>query len=100
MGQSADDLRGLLDRAAANDAAAAAELFALHRDRLRRMILLRLDTRLRGRLDPSESLARYSSVRESRKTGWLTSESWLVIRSGLPPLGRIRQTSMRSGSEP
>ena len=50
--------------------------------------------------DPSASLARYSSVLEPRKTGSLTRESWFVIRSGLPPVGLIRQTSMRSGTEP
>ncbi len=30
------------------------EILALHRDRLRRMVALRLDARLRGRLDPSD----------------------------------------------
>jgi RNA polymerase sigma-70 factor (ECF subfamily) len=35
---------------------ALAELFARHRDRLRRMVAWRLDPRLRGRLDPSDVL--------------------------------------------
>jgi RNA polymerase sigma-70 factor (ECF subfamily) len=56
MRDSAGDLGRLLARAAANDDAAVGELFSLYRDRLRRMILLRLDTRLRGRLDPSDVL--------------------------------------------
>jgi RNA polymerase sigma-70 factor, ECF subfamily len=49
-------LSGLLSRAGAGDANARGELFALHRDRLRRMVQLRLDWRLRGRLDPSDVL--------------------------------------------
>jgi DNA-directed RNA polymerase specialized sigma24 family protein len=38
------------------DETALLELFARHRDRLRRMIKLRLDRRLQGRLDPSDVL--------------------------------------------
>lgn len=41
---------------AVRDPAAAGELFDLHRDRLRRMIDLRMDRRLQGRLDPSDVL--------------------------------------------
>jgi RNA polymerase sigma-70 factor (ECF subfamily) len=50
------DLRRLLERAAAADAEAVGELFDLHRDRLRRMIHLRMDDRLQGRLDASDVL--------------------------------------------
>jgi RNA polymerase sigma-70 factor, ECF subfamily len=38
------------------DAAAAAEFFQQHRDRLKRMVRLRLDRRLQGRLDASDVL--------------------------------------------
>src|SRR5262245_53002011 len=38
----------------AGSAAALAELFARHKDRLRRMVRLRLDRRLQGRIDPAE----------------------------------------------
>src|SRR5262245_41587252 len=55
MSNQAVDLENLLARAA-KDPAAVGELFALHRDRLRRMIHLRLDHRLQGRLDPSDVL--------------------------------------------
>ena len=41
-------------RAATGDAAAWQELVVLYRDRLRRMVALRLDPRLRGRVDPSD----------------------------------------------
>jgi RNA polymerase sigma-70 factor (ECF subfamily) len=49
----ADDL---LRRARAGDEPALAELFARHCPRLRRMVSLRLDHRLAGRLDPSDVL--------------------------------------------
>jgi RNA polymerase sigma-70 factor (ECF subfamily) len=45
-----------LRRVAAGDAAARSELLQRHRLRLRRMIQLRLDPRLRARLDPSDVL--------------------------------------------
>jgi RNA polymerase sigma-70 factor (ECF subfamily) len=41
---------------ARGDGTAAAELFAIYRDRLRLMVRLRLDRRLQGRLDPSDVL--------------------------------------------
>jgi RNA polymerase sigma-70 factor, ECF subfamily len=46
----------LLGRARAGDRLACSELLERHRDRLRRMVDLRLDWRLRGRLDPSDVL--------------------------------------------
>ena len=46
----------LLHRISAGDRAAFIELFAQHRDRLRRMVRLRLDHRLQGRIDPSDVL--------------------------------------------
>ncbi len=45
-----------LERAARGDEAAWAEILAPYRDRLRRMVALRLDQRLKGRLDPSDVL--------------------------------------------
>lgn len=50
------DERGKLQRAVSGDQAAWAEILAPHRDRLRRMVALRLDCRLRGRIDPSDVL--------------------------------------------
>ena len=52
--RSADDW--LIDRAAAGDSAALAELFGRYRKRLRAMVRLRLDRRLQGRVDPSDVL--------------------------------------------
>ncbi|HVK08915.1 MAG TPA: sigma-70 family RNA polymerase sigma factor [Gemmataceae bacterium] len=50
---SADSVE-LVARARAGDSAARNELFARHRGRLRRMVELRLDRRLAGRVDPSD----------------------------------------------
>jgi len=44
----------LLGRAAAGDRGAWGDLLVRHRERLRRMVSLRLDHRLQGRLDPSD----------------------------------------------
>ena len=43
-----------MQRAATQDADAMAELMAMHRDRLRKMVAVRLDQRLSPRLDPSD----------------------------------------------
>jgi RNA polymerase sigma-70 factor, ECF subfamily len=51
--QQPDDLLG---RAKAGDPNALAELFTRYRDRLKRMVALRLDRRLTGRVDPSAVL--------------------------------------------
>ena len=56
MNEDSEQLRELIQRAASEDPAAAGQLFDLHRERLRRMIRVRLDQRLQGRLDPSDVL--------------------------------------------
>ncbi|MBI4601564.1 MAG: sigma-70 family RNA polymerase sigma factor [Planctomycetes bacterium] len=50
------EVAALLERAARGDRGAFGELFALHTDRLERMVKLRLDRRLHGRLDPADVL--------------------------------------------
>ena len=50
------DLADLLDRAAAGDSAAVAELLSRYRKRLKRMVCLRLSRHLQGRLDDSDIL--------------------------------------------
>ena len=50
------DAEELVRRAMAGDEAALAALFERHRPRLRRLVRLRLDRRLRGRLDASDVL--------------------------------------------
>jgi RNA polymerase sigma-70 factor (ECF subfamily) len=56
MGQDSIDSEDLLRRAAAGDETALAALWERHRARLRRMVRLRLDRRLQGRVDPSDIL--------------------------------------------
>jgi RNA polymerase sigma-70 factor (ECF subfamily) len=51
-----DRTADLLQRAGQGDAQALGELFTQHRARLQRMVQLRLDRRLQGRLDPSDVL--------------------------------------------
>jgi RNA polymerase sigma-70 factor (ECF subfamily) len=46
----------LLRRAEKGDLQAMGDLFSQHRERLRRMVQLRMDRRLQGRLDPSDIL--------------------------------------------
>lgn len=50
------DTAALIERARAGDQDALAALFETYRDRLRRMVDLRLDQRLAGRVDPSDIL--------------------------------------------
>jgi RNA polymerase sigma-70 factor (ECF subfamily) len=56
MSDSASDLDALTQRLRAGDPDAVGALFAACRDRLKRMVRLRLDRRLRGRLDASDVL--------------------------------------------
>src|SRR5918994_7486459 len=49
-----DETRQLLDRAGVGDPAAFEELFARYRDFLRLVVRLRMDTRLRAGVDPSD----------------------------------------------
>jgi RNA polymerase sigma-70 factor (ECF subfamily) len=51
-----EDIQGLLGRLEAGDRDVLAELFARHREPLRRMIDLRLDHRLKGRVSTSDVL--------------------------------------------
>jgi RNA polymerase sigma-70 factor (ECF subfamily) len=48
------ETQGLIDRAVRGDQEAWGELLARYRDRLRRMVALRLDRRLQGRVDASD----------------------------------------------
>jgi RNA polymerase sigma-70 factor (ECF subfamily) len=70
MAASADSLDDLLGRARAGDNAALAALFTHYRERLRRMIHLRLDRRLSGRVDASDILQDvYLDVRRRMASG-------------------------------
>jgi RNA polymerase sigma-70 factor, ECF subfamily len=56
MSEDSDELTKLIQRAAGGDEPAAQELFARHRERLKRMVHLRLSRRLQGRVDDSDVL--------------------------------------------
>src|SRR6516225_9565379 len=56
MGGDSAQSEELLKRAEAGDAEAVGELFQRHRERLRRMVQVRIHNRLQGRVDPSDVL--------------------------------------------
>ena len=56
MTEESDDFRKLMGAVLKGDGEALASLFSLYRDRLRRMVELRLDARLRGRVSASDIL--------------------------------------------
>jgi RNA polymerase sigma-70 factor (ECF subfamily) len=56
MSSDASETRAVIRRIEGGDERAVSELFARYRDRLRRMVKLRLDRRLQGRLDASDVL--------------------------------------------
>src|SRR5438309_3183680 len=55
ISESRDDME-LLQKAAAGDVDALRDLFGRHRERLKRMVHLRLNRRLQGRVDDSDVL--------------------------------------------
>src|SRR5262249_53481633 len=54
MDNNSSDTVGLIERSQAGDTQALNELFSRHRERLRRMVEMRLDHRLQASLDPSD----------------------------------------------
>ena len=54
MGHDDCDTEDLMRRAASGDSAATERLLSRHRDRLRRLVAVRLDRRLAARIDPSD----------------------------------------------
>jgi RNA polymerase sigma-70 factor (ECF subfamily) len=81
------DTDHLLDLVAQGDSSAAATLLTRHKQRLRRMVQLRLDPRLSARLDPSDvvqdtlaeahqRLADYARAREIPFYPWLRAIAW------------------------
>lgn len=61
----------LIERARAGDHAARHDLLDRHRDRLRRMVALRLDRRLAARLDPSDVVQEALADAAGRLSGYL-----------------------------
>jgi len=81
------DTDDLLRHAGAGDPQALAELFDRYRDRLRRMVKLRLDRRLQGRIDPSDVLQEAYLDMARRSPEYLANPSvpfflWLRMLTG------------------
>jgi len=96
MANQAGDIETLLARATSGDEQALAELFSRYRDRMKRMVKLRLDRRLSGRIDPSDvvqeafleaskRLPEYAQKRELPLLLWLR----LVTGQKLTDLHRV-----------
>lgn len=71
------DTTELMQRAAAGEKLARDQLFARHRDRLRRMIEVRIDPRIAGRVDPSDVI----------------QEAWLQAAKEFPDYMRLQPIS-------
>src|SRR5437868_10065511 len=82
------DVTDLLRRAAAGEEAASRELFSRYRDRLKRMVHLRLSRRLQGRVDDSDVLQEayleaYKKLPEYVQAPGLPFFLWLRHLTGL-----------------
>jgi RNA polymerase sigma-70 factor (ECF subfamily) len=75
MSRDVSDSDAILARAAQGDEQALGELFARYQDRMKRMVKLRLDRRLSGRIDPSD----------------VVQEAFLEARKRLPELVHKRE---------
>jgi RNA polymerase sigma-70 factor (ECF subfamily) len=82
------ETEGLLRRAAQGDQEAWGQLLTRHRDRLRRLIALRLDPRLQSRVDPSDVLQEVYLEASARLPDYLRREEalpfflWLRLTAG------------------
>src|SRR5215510_9189081 len=100
------EVAALVARLRAGDAAALAELFDRHRDKLRRMVQLRLDHRLAGRVSASDVLQEayidalkrvehYFAKPDQPFFGWLR----LVVGQRLSDLHREHLARKRDASQ-
>src|SRR5262245_46889691 len=67
------DTEQLLDRVAQGDRAARGQLLERHRPRLRQMVALRLDRRLRARVDPSDVVQETLAEADAKLSGYARS---------------------------
>src|SRR5262245_56021484 len=84
----------LLRRAGAGDTAALGELLEGHRRRLRRMVRLRLDPRLQGRVDASDVLQEAFREAARRRAAYLREPGLRSFR-GLPFRPARRRLALR-----
>jgi len=71
MGSATPDTDVLLQRAAAGDERSRHDLLVRHRDRLKKMVSLRLDRRLAARVDPSDVVQEALADADRKLTGYL-----------------------------
>ena len=71
MASSPPDTEQLLELARHGDATAGQQLLSQHRDRLRRMVALRLDRRLAARVDPSDIVQEALAEADQRLADYL-----------------------------
>src|SRR5580704_19486624 len=94
---------GLLHQAAQGDGQVLGTLLGRHRDRLQRMVALRMDHRLQGRIDPSDVIQEAYLEASERLAEYLRQPSmpfflWLRFLTGQKLLELHRhhlQTDMR-----
>jgi RNA polymerase sigma-70 factor (ECF subfamily) len=87
MTVNSSETERVLDQAAHGDTRALGTLLARHESRLRRMIALRLDRRLQGRIDPSDVIQEAYLEASARLAGYLRNPSmpfflWLRYLAG------------------
>ncbi len=87
MTGNSDATNHLLEQAARGDPGALGTLLSRHADRLRRMVALRLDRRLQGRIDPSDVIQEAYLEASVRLTDYLGNPSmpfflWLRFLAG------------------
>jgi RNA polymerase sigma-70 factor, ECF subfamily len=75
MEDNSNDTERLMARARAGEGAALNEIFARHRDRLHRMVQMRLDWRLQGRIDASDVIQEASLEASRRLDDYLREPS-------------------------
>src|SRR3989337_1868584 len=68
------DAAELVSPAAGGDSSAVEQLFARHRDRLRRMMLVRMDRALTARVDPSDVVQEALVEASRRMAGYLKEQ--------------------------
>jgi RNA polymerase sigma-70 factor (ECF subfamily) len=95
-----EDTERLVERASEGDSSARQQLLIRHRDRLRRMVAVRLDQRLAARVDPSDVVQEALAVAAEKLSGYLRERPlpfypWLR-RIGWERIVKLHQQHLRA----
>jgi RNA polymerase sigma-70 factor (ECF subfamily) len=95
------DTEQLIEQASQGDGRARGELLALHRDRLKQMVLVRMDRRLAARVDPSDVVQEALAEAAQKLSGYLRERPlpfypWLR-RLAWEQLVRLHQRHLAAG---